>query len=275
MQTQAVTTPLVCGPGTHVEGETCVADAPVPGYQVRALSHISADGATPVTIVAFGTNSDGSYATDPIVFNTDRAGAGSFANPVATLDARGASAVFTPCNASVAGCTGSVGFTIARSSAPTVPIAQITAELDAPPLIGSIEQCSGTEDVLYLEGAGFAYTGKLTVRDATFAMTGGDAHAVITVMPANAIQGLPWTLLFDSVQMNTTLAPGVFQQAISAPVLGKPELGFTSASPYSHCDFSTQGEFQIFDYQATSHITASFRVWCDPQTVLSGCLHVH
>jgi hypothetical protein len=257
-----------------LQATTCAPDAPGAGYQVRAFSHISADGATPVTIAAFGTNSDGSFATDPIVFNTDRAGAGSFANPTATLGARGATATFVPCDSSVAGCTGAVGFTIALASAPTVPIAHIASELDAPPLIGSIEQCSGTQNVLYLEGSGFVYTGKLTVSDATFAMTGGDAHAVITVTPTASLQGLPWSLLFDTVQLNTTLAPGAFQHAISAPVVGKPELGFTSASPYSHCDFSTQGEFQIFDYQAASHITASFRVWCNPQTVVSGCIHV-
>jgi len=252
----------------------CAPAIPAPDYQVRALSKISADGATPVTIAAFGTSSDGSFATDPIVFNTDRASAGSFANPVATLDARGATAVFTPCDATVAGCTGPVSFTIARASAPTIPIAQISSQLVTPPMIGSIQQCSGTDNVLYLEGSGFVYTGKLTVRDAAFSMTGGDSHAVISVTPTSAIQGLPWTLLFDSVQLNETLAPGAFQNAISAPVVGRPELGFTSASPYSHCDFSTQGEFQIFDYAAASHITASFRVWCNPETVVSGCVHV-
>ena len=122
--------PVICGPGTHQDGDTCLPDvvcgpgthqdggACVPTdhaiYEMRVSSPaFEADGRTKVPVLLIGTLPDGSPATDRVVLTTDRPAAGSFVNPQLTLGGLGTIAMFVPCNATAAGCTGAVRLSLA------------------------------------------------------------------------------------------------------------------------------------------------------------------
>ena len=269
---------LVCAPGTHASSGACVADGGT-AYQVRTRGTAVADGVTPIEILVYGTNPDGSAATDEIVLGTDRFGAGDFTPAVLTLDPQGSVATFLPCKATDAGCTGPLEITIARTSAPTVPIARSGLKLVATPAVADASHCPTGRDSFYLDGTRFLYGGQLSITDATILRGGGTQRAELQIYPTDPIQGTEWALTFTTIQLGTKLLPGVYEGAFAGPPAGSPGMTITGATPYATCRDTYEGDFQVFDYAYTTsllHATISFREWCseDPTTIVSGCVHV-
>jgi hypothetical protein len=273
-----VVTPLACGTGTHGSPGSCIAGAPEP-YQLRAPAQIIADGTTPATVIAFGVNADGTPATDELVFATERLGAGAFSPTTVVLDARGGVATFVPCTMTDVGCLGPLRLTVARTTAPTIPIAHVDVELVAPPIDAPAAHCLTGGNTFYLEGAGFLYTGALTITDAMFQRSGGTQRGQVQVAPTDPIQGTQWTLTFDSVQLGQPLTPGLYPNSAQVPQVGQPLIDVTGNTPFATCMQSYAGTFQVHDFSYTTslqHMTVSFREWCldNPNQVASGCVHV-
>jgi len=272
----AVAMATQCGPGTHEESGTCVPDAG--GYHILANTQIAADGTTPVAVVVYGTQPDGTPATDAIVLDTDRTSAGAFEPPTLTLGELGGVASFVPCSSASPGCLGLLHLTVALASAPNTSVADVAVELVAPPVIGSAEHCLTGGNMLYLEGQGFGYDGRLTVDAGSFSASGGNEHVAIDVVPDDPLQGSQWSLTFDTVQLGSPLNPGDYLDAFDNPPVGHPKLAVVGPPPFGVCKFAVVGEFHIYAYTATPtpQLTASFRATCSalPGQVLSGCVHV-
>ena len=115
---------LECGPGTILDGNTCVVpDAglppgPAPRYQIRAPIQIGADDETRVEVLVIATQPDGSPELADVVVNTDRPGAGTFTFPALSLGQLGATTYFVPCDQTLPGCLGPLTLTVALASAP-------------------------------------------------------------------------------------------------------------------------------------------------------------
>jgi hypothetical protein len=272
---------LACGIGTHEESGSCVAD-PVT-YTIRANAKIVADGTTKTNVVVFGRHANGTPATDKIVLNTDRPNAGTFAPPVLDLGELHSVATFTPCDSTVAGCTGQLLITAALATAPTTPIAGFHVDLVGAPAIETLEPCLVGGNVLHVEGKRFIHRGSLTITNGNFARTGGTQRAEVIVTPSDPAQGAQWTLEFTSVQLGTPLAVGVYKNAHQVPPLGRPGMKVFGEHPAKTCGGSYRGEFQIHDFVYTTSVqrlTATFREWCDsvstanPENLVTGCIHI-
>ncbi|MBA3465539.1 MAG: hypothetical protein H0T46_36740 [Deltaproteobacteria bacterium] len=267
---ECVATPATCGTGTREVNGACEAIA-LPAFHVVAPAQIVADAARPVRVLAYAENLLG----EAIVFRTDRPGAGDFTQPTAVLDVASTTTRFAPCNATTPGCLGPLRIEIARASAPTVAIAAIAVELIAGPKIGSAERCLDGGNVLSFEGRGFVYPGDLTITDGVFRLSGGDARAVIDIVPSSPLQGSKWSLVFDTVQLGQKLLPGVYLDALQGAV-GHASLNVTGQTPFAACRTGLKGEFEVIEFEYGKQLTATFREWCLDYTnqELTGCVHV-
>jgi hypothetical protein len=192
-----------CGAGTHEQMSACVRDTV---YQVRAAPVIGADGTTRLRVRALGTHADGTFATDEVVLNTDRAGAGTYLTPALTLGPLGATTYFTPCDHAVAGCLGPLQLTVALASAPTTPVAHAAVMLVDPRDVDPAKPCLGGGNVLHLDGDDTIYTGTLEVTAGTFQMTGFSDATTLTVTPSDSSQGTSWRLEFRTTKLDGVLA---------------------------------------------------------------------
>ena len=266
---QCIAMLTTCGAGTHESNGTC-SPTPPSATIIRALPTIPADG-SPVRVFVVGP------VGEQIVLNTDRPNAGTFDPPTVTLGERGATSTFRACSAATPGCVGALKLTAAAAAAPTTPIATYATELIMSPQIGSIEHCAGPGNTLYLEGDGFMYPGALTIFDAAFTVTGGDQRTAVTIAPANAIQGTPWTFEISTVQLGQPLAVGAYRDTRQTSSPGHAQLQVKGDTPWAYCVSSYIGEFQVHSYAYSTKldaITVSFRQWCNPAKVLSGCLRI-
>lgn len=99
-------------------------------YEVRvAATEISGNGYAKLPVFAIGTLADGTPSHEPVLFGVSRAGAGNFADPVATLTASGVTNFYTACNTVVVpGCAGPFQITLALRSDPRDDRCHFTAD---------------------------------------------------------------------------------------------------------------------------------------------------
>jgi len=135
-----VPVPPPCGPGTHNMGGVCAPDSA--GFEIRVIAtEMPADPFAKIPVLAIGTRSDGGPALDEVVFNTSRAGAGTFSPASATLTPLGTTAFYTPCSTSTPGCVGPVTLTLALATAPREVVASVDIELQPQDGVGSAMPC--------------------------------------------------------------------------------------------------------------------------------------
>jgi len=269
-----------CGPGTHVDNGACVPDVPPPpgGYQIRVVSDtIAADGHSKIPVFAIGTNPDGTPATDQVVFNTDRPGAGTFTPAAPTLGPVGTTSYYVPCNATTPGCTGAVTLTLALASAPTVPVAEVMVTLVAPTGVYTAAPCLTGGNVMFFDGNDYIYSGTMTVNQGTFSASGSDNHLEVDVTPAGQNQGSWWYLEFDSSQLSVPLDVGVYDMAERYPFESPDHPGLSIYGDGRGCNTLT-GSFEVHenvrDASGTVSATVSFEQHCEGgASVLNGCIH--
>lgn len=156
-----------CPADMHREGDACVAN--VSHYEIRiAETVLGANGHTKRQVLVFGTNADGSIATDEVILGMDRL-AGSFLTTSLVLGPLGATTSFTPCDERTAGCLGPAALTLARASAPEVALDTVHIELVHTTDVSTIAPCVGTAgSVLSLDGNDFVRNGMLRVVDGQY-----------------------------------------------------------------------------------------------------------
>lgn len=273
---------IVCGAGTHVDNGMCAPDVIPPGggYQLRAVTNeIPADGHSKFPVLAIGTNVDGTPATDQVVLNTDRAGAGMFMPAAPTLGPLGTTSYFVPCNATTPGCTGPVKLTLALASAPSVVVAEIDAELVAPTGVYTDAPCLGGGNAMFFDGNDYIYNGMLTVTQGTFTASGtSENHLSFNVTPSGQDQGMWWYLDFDSSMLGIPLDVGVYDMAERYPFESPDHPGISIDGDGRGCNTIT-GRFEVHDTARdgsgnVTSATVSFEQHCEGgQPVLDGCIH--
>lgn len=270
---------LTCGAGTHVDGTMCVPDAPPsPGrYELRVVTNqIPADGYSKVPVLAIGTNMDGTPATDQVVLNTSRAGAGMFTTPAPTLGPLGASTFYVSCNAATPGCAGPVTLTLAKASAPTVIIADVDVDLVAPMGVGTPAPCMLGGNVMFFDGTDFIFNGTMTVTNATWSGTASAKHLAHNVNPSGPGQGSNWRLELDSSSLPIDLGPGVYEMAQRYPFQQPDHPGLSISGDGRGCNTLT-GRFQIHelvrDASGLVRSLATFEQHCEGgANALRGCI---
>lgn len=270
---------LMCGAGTHVEGTSCVPDIPPPpgNYQLRIITNqIPADGYSRIPVLAIGTNPDGTPATDMVVLNTSRAGAGSFTPVAPTLGALGVTSYFTACNFTTPGCTGPVTLLLALASAPTVAVASVDVELVMPTGVGSAAPCLTGGNVMFFDGNDFIYNGMLTI-GGDAAWTGSSTADHLRISNDGPSSGSWWYLEFDASDLPIELGPGVYDDAERYPFQGPGHPGLSISGSGRGCNTLT-GRFQIHEHVRDAaglvRATATFEQHCEGgPNALRGCVH--
>ncbi len=272
---------VVCGAGTHVDHGMCAPDVIPPGggYQLRAVTNqIPADGHSKFPVLAIGTNVDGTPATDQVVLNTDRAGAGMFMPAAPTLGALGTTSYFVPCSATTPGCTGPVKLTLALASAPSVVVAELDAELVAPSGVYTAASCLGGGDRMFFDGNDYIYNGTLLVTQGAFSATASQNHLSFHVTPSGQDQGAWWDFDFDSSMLGIPLDVGVYDMAERYPFESPDHPGISIGGDGRGCNTIT-GRFEVHEntLDGSGNVmsaTVSFEQHCEGGTaVLNGCIH--
>jgi hypothetical protein len=264
-----------CGAGTREEAGVCVRDTT---YQLAvADAKMGADGRTRHEVLVLGTHADGSPATDQVVFNTDRSGAGGYRDATRTLGPLGATTYFTPCDQAVAGCLGPLSLTVALASAPATPVAHADVTLVDPIQTNPAAACLGGGNVLHFEGNDTIYTGALTVTDAAWQLGMYSDNATIVVTPTDPAQGSSWRLELEVTKIGGVFVDGArYEDAQRLPWEDVDHPGMLVSGNGHTCN-TIAGSFVVQDYDGypPAHLTASFEQHCEGSatTKLTGCVH--
>jgi hypothetical protein len=273
---------VICGPGTHADGNTCV---PIDHatYELRVFSSaFEADGHTKVPVLLVGTLADGSPATDAVVLTTDRASAGSFVDAHPTLGALGTLALFSPCNATAAGCAGALRISLALASDPGTEVAHLDVALVAPTAVASPAPCLVADQAMFFDGNDFIFNGTMLVTAGVFTNIFQTNSRTLTlrVTPSDPSQGSQWFLDFETTQLGTDMVPGVYENAMRWPFETEGHPGLSIDGNGRGCNIVT-GRFQVhfFELQPDNHTIKrallTFEQHCEGgPLLLSGCIHV-
>lgn len=269
---------LSCGTGTHEVDGLCVPDGSST-YEVRVYSSdVSADGHTKTPVLVIGTKPDGTPATDRIVLNTDRPGAGQFVDPSPVVGPLGTTAYFVPCNATTPGCTGPLRLTLALADDPSTVLAGVDINLIEPSGVANTAPCMVASKAMYFDGNDYIYNGTLTVTQAVWSDNAATNSIAIHLDPSGQSQGLWWDLDFDSRQLGTDLLPGVYEMAERAPFASPDHPGLEVTGDGRGCNTLT-GRFQVHYFELApgnmkiQRALVSFEQHCEGGTnMLSGCV---
>lgn len=267
---------LTCGTGTHEEGGACVTDRGT-RYELRIFSpEIAADGHSKTPVLVIGTKNDGEPATDQVVLNIDRPGAGRFLEPSPTVGPLGTMAHFEPCNATVPGCVGPLKLTLALASAPASVIARVDVTLVEPDGVATTAPCMVAPKTMYFDGNDYIYHGMLTVTEAVWSASGTTKHLAVDVTPMVQGQGLWWDLIFHSQQLGSDLVPGVYEMAQRAPFASPGHPGLEVTGDGRGCNTLT-GRFEVHDFEldatGVKRALVSFEQHCEGgAAMVSGCV---
>jgi hypothetical protein len=280
---------VACGPGTIEVGGLCIPMPAADGggggggdtYDVRiAIADLPADGYSGIPVLAIGRHADGTPATDQVVFNTSRPGAGTFQPATAVLGLLGATSMFTPCSGATPGCAGPVDITLSLASDPGTPVAVAHVNLMKPMGVGSAAPCLVGGNVLYFNGNDYIYNGMLTVTQGRFQVSNPAPDNIsLWITPSGQNQGLWWDLTFSSHQLGKPLAEQVYTDAERAPFASPNHPGIDIEGDGRGCN-TIGGKFQIekinYSGNALVEFTASFEQHCEggPNS-LRGCVHYH
>jgi hypothetical protein len=267
---------LTCGSGTHEEDGACVTDRGA-RYELRIFGpEIAADGHSKTPVLVIGTKEDGTPATDQVVLNIDRPGAGRFLEPAPTVGPLGTIAHYEPCNATVPGCVGPLALTLALASAPTAIIARLDVMLVEPDGVATVAPCMVAPRTMYFDGNDFIYHGMLTVTDAVWSAVGSKTSLSIGLTPSVDGQGLWWDLDFHSQQLGSDLVPGVYEMAQRAPFAAPGHPGLEVTGDGRGCN-TIAGRFEVHTFEldggAVKRALVSFEQHCEGgAAMVAGCV---
>lgn len=277
--------PPMCAAGAHAMGDQCVFDAHN-RYEIRVAPKLAANGTQRSRVLVVGTQPDGSPATEALVLNIDRSGAGVYTHPVVTPGSLGAATYFTACEQTVPGCLGPLRLTAALATAPTTVIASTQVELVPPIEVNPAKRCLTGGNILYLKGNDSIFTGETTITGATWTFGAAYSQMVnVTVAPAGATGS--WRLLFHTMAYTAYMSPNPFEDARLAWDFSP---WFQDADVYhpsmnirgfgNECS-SITGRFDVVTYDVDGStntvrtVTLAFEQFCNGSTTasVSGCLH--
>jgi hypothetical protein len=130
---------------------------------------------------------------------------------------------------------------------------------------------------MFFDGNDYIYSGMMTLTQGQFTASGAANRLAIHIEPSLQGQGLWWDTDFSSVQLNTSLTPGVYEMAQREPFAQPGHPGLEVTGDGRGCN-TISGRFQIHDHtrDATGVVSAtvSFEQHCEGGTaVLNGCIH--
>jgi hypothetical protein len=181
-----------------------------------------------------------------------------------------------PCNATTPGCTGSLQLTLALASDPQKVIVKLDVELVEPDGVATTAPCMQASRTMYFDGNDYIYNGTLTVIDADWNASGSVDTLDISLDPVQSGQGLWWSLIFHTQQLDGDLVPGVYEMAQRAPFAGPGHPGLEVTGDGRGCN-TISGRFQVHTFaRQQAEVTKaliSFEQHCEGGTaMLSGCV---
>ncbi len=269
---------VVCGPGTHADGNRCVQDAATIFELRMATTSVPADGYSKIPVLALGRNADGTPSTADVVLWVSRPGSGTFSPALFRLGAMGTTSYFVPCSHANAGCTGTTEIRLSLASDPATPVATIAVDIVAPAGVGSPAPCLAGGDVLFFDGSGWVFTGTQTVTVGTFTPYAATDDVSLWIVPSDPKQGLWWDVEFSSRQLGLPLTTQVYDGAERAAFASPGHPGIDIGGDGRGCN-TIAGRFQIHELAwmgaSLASFTASFEQFCEesPANVLRGCVH--
>jgi hypothetical protein len=273
---------LTCGPGTRQEALSCVVDDRR-RFELRVKSKdISADQLQPISVLALGTNADGSLVNEDAILSIDRPGAGTFPRARVTLGEMGALTHYRPCSGTQAGCTGPVRFSLALLSDPSTPVATLDVNLVNVPAGSSAAACETPNNVMFFDGEDEIYAGTLAVLDAGWGVTGTSDHLSIRVEPDQVSQGRQWNLEFSTQALETALVPGVYEDAHRPNPgngNGNRKAGLEIHGAGRRCPGNLRGRFEVHSYTVTDDVVTSALISFEQRCAgaardLRGCIRI-
>lgn len=275
-----------CGPGTHLDGTTCVLDTTRYEVQVgRKLGRPSRRN----RVVVVATNPDGTPLVDDVVLSIAPAAAGTLTASETRTSRIGGETFFTACDPEeVQACPTTATLTVARRADPSTPVATVALELVDPVDVSPAKNCLNGGNVVKLDGNDGMLNGTRTLVDApfTFLPTGVHPdtwHATVTPTSSSEV----WTFDFNAAKLFGDLVvgktyddarraePGFTDQVAFRPAMYIRRTGFDCAT--------VTGSFTVVDYAVdfstpdpgTKRATFAFEQHCegDPQTAITGCVH--
>jgi len=255
---------------------------PVLGYVIMAPPKIAADPAVKNRVIVIGTQPDGTPATDAMVVNIDRPGAGSYTRPSVTLGPLGATTYFSACDGSVPGCLGPVKLTAALASAPTQPVASVDIDIVPPIDVNPAAKCLAGGNILYLKGNDAIFSGETTYTTATWTFDDQyQEYLIVNVLPQAATT--PFKLTFDTRSYAPIMIPDAYEDATKSYtttaglVRDHPAIDISAAASCS----SVSGRFDVVEYSVSNSgvvvATYAFEQHCNGSTTtgVTGCFHYH
>lgn len=298
------TTPIECGPGTtlNLDGTTCVPENNAPRlacgagtrqvglecvvdnqrrFELRMRTRdISADRLQPVSILALGTNADGSPVNEPAVLSIDRIGAGAFLRPRILLGEMGALTHYRPCSSTEPGCVGPIRFSMALASDPDTVVA--TLDVNLVDLVGgsSAGACLTADNVMFFDGEDDVFSGTLAVVDAGWGVDGKNDRLKLRVEPNQMSQGRWWELEFSTERLEQAMTPGVYENA-RRPGNGNGNMrpGLEVKGLDRRCNGELGGSFEVHSYEVVDDVVTSALISFEQRCAgaarsLRGCIRI-
>jgi hypothetical protein len=304
--------PVECGEGTmlSLDGTTCIADADAPRltcgagtrqvglecildnhrrFELRVKSRdISADRLHPISVLALGTNTDGTLVNEEAILSIDRPGAGVFSRSRIRLGEMGALTHYKPCSSTELGCLGPVRFSMALASDPRTIVATLDANLVGVPAGSNASACETPSNVMFFDGTDQVYSGTLSVVDAGWGVNGRPDRLRLRVEPNNAVQGRWWDLEFSTEALGTAMTPGVYENARrpnpgngggNGNGNGNMRPGLEIRGQDARCNGDLGGRFEVHSYEVVDDVVTSALISFEQRCAgaarsLRGCVRV-
>lgn len=142
--------------------------------------------------------------------------------------------------------------------------------------VASVEGCQAGPRVMHFDGNDYIYNGVLTVTEADW-QDYSSSKRIWQMLQIGAFPGQHWGLLFDSLQLEIELIPGMYERAERAPFASPGHPGIDIGGDGRGCE--TSGRFQIHEIGWGSdgklaNLLLSFEQHCSNtlSSALAGCL---
>jgi hypothetical protein len=280
MRVQHVAT--ACGPGTHLEGDTCVLDET--RFEIRVPRKL-VNQPRRNRILVTATNPDGTPLVDDVVISFDPPAAGALSWSEVRISRLGGETFFVPCDPeNVPSCPTSMTITVARAADPATPVASADIELRPAAEVSPAKDCLTGGNRLRMFGNDQMLDGSVDLVDAQFTFPPDGVNAEFwraTVTGSNET----WLLDFNTTSIVGDLVIGKtydnIQRATSTFSDQKPfRAAMYIRRPGVECTTVT-GSFTVLDHELRSFpfqsktATFAFEQRCegDPHSAITGCVH--
>lgn len=271
-----------CGPGTHLEDNTCVLDEI--RFEIRVSRRLSNQPRRNRVLVV-ATNPDGTPLVEDVVIAFDPPDAGALTSTELRISRLGGETFFVPCDPeNVPNCPTSMKLTVARASAPTNPVASADIELLPAVEVSPAKACLTGGNQLRISGNDQILDGSVDLVDVPFTFPPDGVSAEFWRATVTGPDDT-WLLDFNTTSLVGDLVVGkTYDHVQRAHPTFSDQQPFQAAMYVRRAGFectTVSGSFTVLDHELRSFpfqsktATFAFEQHCegDPETAITGCVH--